>query len=209
MDFDQYGQMIGAEYRAFTGALMGSYLTSQAAGRGIDGVSEFRLGGLKAVSVLLTRAIGITSDFTGQPIADVRAHAWLNQLHKVALKNLNDLIVKLMGGGARPADMLNRPAGAMGLLLQRQVAPRLTVRDRAGRAWVAETYVATSARDYAYQFYVDAQFERLQAEGATRVDILYADPSRNQTLTLDAARARRGEFFHVNGTARMRPHVQT
>lgn len=216
MEYDRYGQAIRAEYEVFTSGLVARYMTQRAAGRGIDAVSEFRLEGLAAISTLLGRAIALTNDYLAPlgegAIRDARENPWLDQLRQIAVKNLNDLIVKLMGGGARPADMLNRPAGAIGLLLQKKLdTPRLTVRDRAGRAWPADKMVATSARDFAYQAYLDATIEHLDEEGVEFVDIVYPDPTHENhgmTIRLDEVALVRKTIFHPNSNARLVPHVQ-
>jgi len=213
MEHDRYTQTIRAEYEAFTARLSAQYLT--VAGNGMDAVASFRLAGLGMISALLGRAIALTNDYLaplgGGVVRDARELPWLDQLRQIAIKNLNDLIVKLMGGGLRQADMLNRPAGAFGALLQKKLeAPRLTVRDRAGRAWKADALVAGYARDFAYQAYLDAQIARLKEEGAQVATIVYPDPThRNHGMQVNLADIDqvRKTIFHPNSNARLVAHV--
>ena len=213
MEYDRYAQSVRAEYEVFASGLIARYLA--VAGTGIDAVGAFRLDALAGISKLLGRAIALTNDYLaplgGGVVRDVRELPWLDQLRQIALKNLNDMIVKLMGGGVRQADMLSRPAGAFGALLQKKLeAPRLTLRDRAGRAWKADTLVATYARDFAYQAYLDAQVARLKGEGVEVATIVYPDQthrSHGMQVRLDDIDKIRKAIFHPNSNARLVTHV--
>lgn len=217
MDYDRYASAIRAEYDAFAGNLTADYLALTAAGRGVDGVGQFRMGGLALISTLLGRAIALTNDYVaplgGGAVRDARENPWLNTLRQIATKNLNDLIVKLMGGGMRPADLLNRPAGAVGLLLQKKMdRPRLTARDKAGRAWQADKLVALMARDFAYQAYLDATIERFDEEGVEWVQVVYPDSTHDNHglhMRLDEVGLIRKSIFHPNSNARLVPYVPT
>jgi hypothetical protein len=217
MEYDRFASSLRADYAGFAANLVARYLAAAAAGRGIEAVSGFRVQGLADISALLGRAIARTNDYLAPlgaaTITDAREKPFLNQLRQIALKNLNDLIVKLMGGAGRMADVFNRPAGAVGLLLQKKLEapPRLLVRDRAGRAWQAETFVASLARDFAYQSYLDSVIERLDAAGVDMVQVVYPDPTHEHhgmPLRLDEVGLIRKTIFHPNSNATLVPYVQ-
>jgi len=217
MEADRYAGAVRAQYELFTSGLTARHLTISAAGRDAKGVSEFRREGLVAITTLLASVTALTESYLtdlGRPtvIYDACDDKWLNQLRNIAIKNMNDLIVKMMGGGLRPADVLNRPGGAVGLLLQKKLdMPRLTVCDRAGRARPADRMVATSARDFAYQAYLDITIDRLDADDVEFVDVVYPDPTHENhgmTIRLDEVGLIRKTIFHPNSSARLVPHVQ-
>jgi len=212
--YDEYGAQVRAAYEVYTLALTGVYLGLQSAGRGADAVTELRRQGLGLIDTLLNSASNMGARYLNTlpdgPGVDVRETYFKAELHRIAIKNLNDLIVRLMGVGPRAADVLTRPAGAVGLLLQQRLSrPRFTVRDSAGRAWEAPKLVQVEARNFAYQSYVDVMLARSQSIGVDKIDIVYADPARNRTLALDEAIAQRKVIFHVNATAQIDSHVST
>jgi hypothetical protein len=220
MDFQDYAQQVRAAYDVYCLALTGAYLGLKSAGRGQDAVSELRGTGLGLLQTLMNSASSMSARYlTNLPAGtqeNARATGFLDELRRIATKNLNDTIVRLIGTGidmvssARPADLLNRPAGAVGLLLQERMSrPRFTARDTAGRAWDAGKLVSLLARDFAYQSYIDAMLAQQAAAGATLVDIVYADPARNLTLTLAQVAEQRQAIFHINATAQVRTHVST
>lgn len=212
--YDEYGRQVQGAYQVYTLALTGAYLALQSAGRGPDATPELRRQGMSLVDTLMNSVHNMTGQFLNTlpdgPDATERETHLRADLHRIATKNLNDLIVRLMGVGLRPADILTAPAGAVGLLLQQRLArPRFTARDSAGRVWDASKLVAVIARDFAYQGYIDNALARQQAIGADRIDVVYADPARNKTLDLATAITQRKMIFHVNGTATIKTHVST
>ncbi len=217
MDYDRYASSLRAEYEAFGGALISDYLKHTSTGRGLDAVGEFRQAGLGLVSRFVARAVSLTNDYLAPmgsgSFTDARDQPFLNALRQIAIKNLNDLIVRLMGGGARQANALTRPAGAVGLLLQKKLAkPELLAADRAGRKWPAEKLVAVLARDFAYQTYLDAEIERFDEEGVETVQVVYPDATHKNhglSMRLDDVAPVRKSIFHPNSQARLVPYVPT
>jgi hypothetical protein len=215
MNHDQYGAEVRAAYDVYVLALTGTYLGFKAAGRGPDAVTELRQRGLGLLDTLMNSVHAMTGRYLnelpdGSGVGE-RETYWRADLQRIAVKNLNDLIVRMMGLGLqRPADLLTQPAGAVGLLLQQKMSrPHFTARDSAGRAWDAAKLVSLLARDFAYQTYVDVMLARAAALGADRVAVVYADPARNTVLDLAEAVAGRRQIFHVNGSARIQTHVPT
>lgn len=217
MDYDRYASAVRAEYATFANELLTEYLTQTSAGRGLDAVGSFRLFGLGKVAGLLTRATALTNDYlapTGKgTLRDTRDNPWLDALRQIAIKNLNDLIVRMMGGTARLANTLTRPAGAVGLLLQRKVAtPELVANDKSGRKWPADKLVAVMARDFAYQAYLDAAIERFEAEGVEWVEVAHSNPdhpAHGTVMRIDEISLVRKSIFHPNSNARLVPYVPT
>jgi hypothetical protein len=214
MTYDDFGAQTRAAYDVYVLALTGAYLGFQSAGRGADAVTELRRQGIglidtfmNSVHVMVNRYLTTLPDGPGSSERETFLRA---DLQRIAVKNLNDLIVRMMGVGLRPADMLTKPAGAVGLLLQQKLSrPRFTARDSAGRAWDAAKLVSVIARDFAYQTYVDTMLYRQASIGAVVVDVVYADPARNKTMPLADAVGQRKAIFHVNATARIQTHVPT
>lgn len=217
MEYDRYRGAVLVAYEAYAGKLTSEYLAAQAAGRGLEAVGALRATGLAALRALVQQVRALTDDYLAAldhgAGVDERSVFWLADLERIATKNLNDLLVRLMGGGLRVADLLHEKAGAIGLLLQKKMGvPRLTARDGAGRAWQSDQLVAVMARDFAYQAYLDATIERLDADGVELVDIAYPDPghaNHGLTIRLDEVALVRRTLFHPNSTARLVPHVPT
>lgn len=217
MDYDRYASAVRAEYAAFVSHITAEYLARGASGQGVEAVSELRIAGLKRVSALMTHVLALTNDYlapTGNgTLHDPRDNTWLSELRQIAVKNLNDLIARMMGGAGRLADMLNRPAGAVGLLLQKKVArPELFAIDRSGRRWHAEKLVAVMARDFAYQTYLDRTIAELEAAGAEWAQVAHPNGEHQQhglVIHLPKIGLIRKSIFHPNSHARLVPHVPT
>lgn len=220
MNYDHYAAQARAEYEVFSHALIADYLAHSNAGGDLHAVGTFRASGLAIVARFVDRAKELTNLYLapmgGGGLRDARDHPYLNTLRQIAIKNLNDLIVRLMGGGNRLADTLTRPAGAIGILLQRKLAkpakPELVAVDRSGRRWPADKLVAVLTRDFAYQAYLDAEIERFDLEGVEMVTVVYPDPTHAQhglVMRLDEVGLVRKSIFHPNSQARLVPHVPT
>jgi len=215
MEYDRYASAVRHEYASFTNDVMTEYLTRSAAG--VESVGAFRVYGLGKVSGLLARVLTLTNDYlapTGNgALRDPRDNVWIDTLRHIAIKNVNDLIVRLMGGAGRLADTLTRPAGAVGLLLQRKVArPELTATDHSGRKWQADKLVAVMARDFAYQAYLDATIDKLKGEGVEWVQVAHPSayhPHHGLVMRLAEVGQLRKSIFHPNSHARLVPHVPT
>jgi hypothetical protein len=217
MNYDLYASQARAEYESFAHALIADYLSHSAAGRDLHAVGTFRMSGLALVARFVGRATALTNDYLaplgGGGFRDAREHPYLNALRQLAIKNLNDLIVRLMGGSNRLADTLTRPAGAIGLLLQQRLAkPELVALDKSGRRWPADKLVAVMTRDFAYQAYLDAEIELFKGEGVETVMVVYPDSTHNQhgrAMRLDDVGLVRKSIFHPNSQARLVPYVPT
>lgn len=217
MDFNLYTSLARAEYASFSNALIADYLAHSNGGRDLHAVGTFRASGLAIVTRFVDRAKELTNNYLapqgGGGFRDAREHPYLNALRQIAIKNLNDLIVRLMGGSNRLADTLTRPAGAIGILLQQKLAkPELVALDKSGRRWPADKLVAVLTRDFAYQAYLDAEIERMDEEGVEMVMVAYPDSTHAQhglVMRLDEVGLVRKSIFHPNSQARLVPHVPT
>lgn len=95
-------------------------------------------------------------------------------------------------------------AGAIGLLAQQRLAnPSFRVKDSAGRIWDGEKLVETLARDYAYQIFIDHQFDQAVKDGATVVELEHPDQNHEYAglsidLTEDDWMTVRDKTFHIN-----------
>lgn len=217
MNYDLYASQARAEYESFSHALIADYLAHSTAGRGLHAVGTFRASGLALVTRFVDRAKDLTNDYLaaqgGGGFRDAREQPYLNALRQIAIKNLNDLIVRLMGGTNRLADTLTRPAGAIGILLQQKLAkPELVANDKSGRKWPADKLVAVMTRDFAYQAYLDAEIERFDEEGVEMVMVAYPDSTHAQhglAMRLEEVSLVRKSIFHPNSQARLVPYVST
>lgn len=99
------------------------------------------------------------------------------------------------GTGANVGDVLNRPAGALGLLVQRLIeSPRYHVKDSADRTWEAEKLFGVIVRDFAYQTEIDRAFADAISAGQDKVT---ASDGTVIELSQDWL-AKRDEVFHIN-----------
>lgn len=217
MIYDQYGAAISAEFEMFTGALKLLYLQTSRASAGMESAHGFRMLGLAEVVRFMQRATGLTDNYLsnfGSGVVNDRDTPVLNTLRGIAIKNVNDLSVDMMAPASRVADLLTRPAGAVGLLLQKRLTdPQFTAIDKSGRKWQAALLVKTVARDFAYQAYIDFQAAQIIASGANAAEVVWMDPTPagygTIVLLADLARAR-ARYFHPNATAQLRAaHVPT
>ena len=218
MIYDQYGAAIGVEFEMFAATLKTLYIQTRAAARGLEAGHNFRMLGLAQVVSFMQRATDLTRDFMngiGLEFTSDRDTPVLNTLRGVAIKNVNDLSLDIMAPTQRMADLLNRPAGYVGLLLQKRLAdPELVAIDRAGRKWQAAALVKTVARDFAYQAYIDFQVDQILDSGANAAEVVWMNPehpnygdivmlSGSSKLHPDLA-AVRSFYFHPNATAQLR-----
>lgn len=125
----------------------------------------------------------------------------------IAQQVMNQTSKQAKFGLADPMKALDpsRPAGAIGLLAQRRLAnPEFKVQDpQTGFKWAAESLVHKLVRDYAYQIFIDAQYDSAIQDGKTSITLDHADvnhPLRGQELPLsgDNWLTIRDDVFHVN-----------
>lgn len=105
-------------------------------------------------------------------------------------------------GLLNPLDTLSarRGAGAIGLLAQRRLAtPNLSVRDSSGRQWDGAALVRLITRDFAYQTFIDAQFQTAIAAGAKEVTINHSGDMNGKKIDLAGDWIKiRDSQFHIN-----------
>lgn len=220
MQFDSYTSGIQVGYEAFAATLIGQYLTAQTSAISQPAAVEgLRTTGVQQALRFAEYAKVLTDEYHatlahGAP-ADAydRSQQYLTALLHVAIGNVNDLVLKLMGNGGRLADLLTQRAGAIGQLLQQRLAkPTLTATDTSGRSWAADKLVAVIARDYAYQRFIDDQLAGIEGD---LVRVVHPDPGHRWHGTI-LSRAGEGypkledlrrEIFHPNSTAEVRPYV--
>lgn len=96
--------------------------------------------------------------------------------------------------------------GSIGLLAQQRMAkPTFRAKDSAGRTWDADKLMNTIVRDFAYQTFIDAQFQEAVNDGATEVTIEHPDPNHalsGTTISMGdpAWQKLRNETFHINSS---------
>jgi hypothetical protein len=206
MQYDHFGAQVSARFQFYLSGILGAYSARVAAGNGPNNVGDFRntcyalLIGLGNDVRKLARDYLATLPNGGH---EAGMRAFEAYMDAVAQQPIITLANRLQQGVQSVGNVLTRGAGSLGALIQRRLAApvRLTARDSAGRAWQIEKLVPVMARDFAYQAYISDHLERARVAGAEKVDIVYADPARNLTLTLRDAFARRTALFHVNATA--------
>jgi hypothetical protein len=115
-----------------------------------------------------------------------------------------------LAGKASLTSILRGGAGAVGLLAQqRLVQPAFEVKDTSGRHWDASKLVRIVVRDFAYQTYIDSQFDAALADGASEVFLEHADADHElQGASIDLSAAdwidQRDDLFHVNSNLTIR-----
>lgn len=217
---DQFRFDLARDYDNYASALTGRYLAIQAA------------AGTPAPAFFIEQFVSLTRGHVTQFIigADNRINGWVadlgngvdheprasalkQSLRVIAVKNARDLTARLRGGHLGAAAMFNRPMGALGDLLQRQLAkPDLKSLDDAGRLWDSSKLVGMIGRDFAYQSLIDAQAYHL-ALGGDRARIAYEDESHPYhglivSLTgadsdLPSLASVRKPVFHPNASAQL------
>lgn len=214
-DYDHFAATVRAEYAAFLGGLVAQYMTVTASGAGQQGAVAFRRDANRRIAQLTARARTLARQYTAVKVAgdvtDPRSAPWVASLHKVAIKNANDLVQRLMGANDRLANLLNRDAGAVGLLLQQKISqPTFVAYDRVGRKWDAAMLVNVMARDFAYQSSIDATLARLAGLGVTQVRIVHDNPdhpNHGVIMPIGEVAAVREFIFHPNAHAGLEAYV--
>jgi len=215
MEYDRFGSRVAGRFALFTSTIGANYIARVGAGQSLADTGDFRNDGYQALIDLQNDVRAMINEYEDTLVygmVNESTTAFMQYLTHIASQVLNGLVIRLGGGGVlREADLLNRPAGALGAILARRAAiPHHMARDSAGRAWQAEKLVTVMARDFAYQAYIEHSLFTLQRAGDVHVDIVYADSTRNSTITIKDALARRATLFHPNSSARMqRHHVST
>lgn len=216
MKANHFGADLAASYQGFLSGLTACYLAAQAGGISLH---DFRARAATSVQDFIQRAGTAAAGYVEELALDGYSEplgAFVDQLRRIVSKNAADLTQKL-SGGVRLADMLTRPAGAVGTLLRMRVsAPRFTASDSAGRAWPAEKLVPLIARQFAYNALIDAQAAGIEGDLA---EVFYADQTHmhfGSILSISGASSKypsleslRQAIFHPNASAELRTHVQT
>lgn len=220
---DQFKVELVRDYDTFAAALMGRYLAVQAAAgtpapaHAIDQfaslarghVTQFIVGADNRINGWVA-ALGAGADH------EARSDALKQSLRVIAIKNSRDLATRLRGGDLGAKALFNRPMGALGGLLQQQLAkPNLKSLDDAGRVWDSSKLVGMIGRDFAYQTLIDTQAYHL-ALAADAAQVFYEDPEHpyhGLRVSLSGADPElpsfasiRKQVFHPNASAQLR-HV--
>lgn len=220
MEYDRFRANVAKNYANFKNALVVDYLGREAAGVDISGVNQFRKTGLVLTQRFVSDVQQLVSEYiahnTNGTLVGTSRGRVVDSLHAIAAHNVTDLRARLMGGAGRTADLFNRPAGAMGLLLQKKLAtPELTSMDRTGRRWKSQMLVESIARDFAYQTTITFQAATIARDLA---QVVYANANHpNQGLVVSLSgqpnypsfATIRGAIFHPNSTAELRAYVQS
>lgn len=216
-----FANHIGTQFRAFSAGLLASYLQIQSAGATPAAISEFRRIGVLSLQALMQQASEtgktLLSDLPGGSYSEPRLVAFEHALRVFASQVLTDLSSKIAGGTGRMANLLNRDAGTIGLLLQRKLSkPDLTLRDKGGRKWQADKLVVVVARDFAYQAQVDSQANAIEGDLA---EVVYPNTHHagfGRILSLRGATegyatfaALRAAIFHPNSSAQLKVYVSS
>lgn len=224
MEYNRYASSALAEYEIFAGALTTDFLLARGVNRGPMGSAEFRTAGMATVSRFMTRMVALTTSYASTvsdgSLSDITATRYMNALRTVATKNVHDLALDLMRSDGRMADLLNRPAGSIGDLLQRHLAtPNLVALDKGGRRWQARIMVKTLARGFAYQAFIDHQAAGIEKQGYDLAEVVYPDPAHaghGEIVSISgddedfpSLGGTRNHFFHPNSSAQLRAYVPT
>ena len=211
MQYDHFGAQVSARFQLYLAGVLGAYSARVATGTGSRIAGDFRNDSYALLITLGNDVKKLAYTYLAGTHAvdhEARLNAFLVYLDALAQQPIITLANRINFGTQSVGNVLTRSAGSLGALIQKKLGSpiRLTARDSAGRAWPLEKLVPVVARDFAYQVYVDDHLESLRVAGDEKVEIYYADPARNLTLSIKEAFARRAALFHPNATAMITKH---
>lgn len=214
MIYELFAKRMESKFRIYAAAVAGERALAAAAGLPPGSLKQWsRADAFKAGlidDVLLEAEIYIKQELT-HPSNEftARATSRLDNLVVQARDAANQITKQTNRqatfGSANPTNALNRPAGkAIGELVQRRLAsPEFKIKDTAGRSWNADQLIHTLARDFAYQTFIDSQFNEAVNAGAKSVTLEHPaqdHPLVDSTIDLTANdwMAKRDATFHIN-----------
>ncbi len=184
MTYDEFATEVASEYSLFLFALSGAYLARVSPGRQVTPllVKEFRADARRLSETFfdqLDRSVDsfmVTFGF-GDTDSE-RETAFLNATHGMVAVNLAQINKQMISGSVNFGNVLKNASGAIGLLVQKKLGMiDFKIPDAAGRMWNAETLFRMTARDFAYQTYIDEQVAELRAGGNKLAKVIYPDPT--------------------------------
>ena len=223
MIYDDFASTLQREYELFLFALTGRYLALTSAG--VDASPHTILAVRKSALVLqgmfLEHANSKVREFVqNYPSArsDERVVAFLREISRMSDANIVSLTDRLRGAALNPQKQ-DDMHGAMGLLLQRQMAtPTFKVETKSGRSYEAVGLMGTEARDFAYRTWIDNKLEWI-AQTSDLAQVQYADPTHagngmvfsigGETPNVPTFAQIEDEVFHYNAQAMVVPDVSS
>jgi hypothetical protein len=214
--YDDLGTRYGAKFRMFATAVAGERALAAAAGipptnaKRWSRADQFRSAFLSEARIELSR-------YAQELMGNAQQEALGTTLGRLASTwaDIADLTGQIVTQSTRQATFgLQNPltvlqssrmgAGAIGVLAQQRLAnPTFKVRDSAGREWNGDLLMERIVRDFAYQVFIDHQFEQARQDGAQEVVLQHPDsthPLAGETLPVTGEDwlQKRNEVFHFN-----------
>lgn len=214
--YNALGERFRTQFRMFATAVAGERALAVAAGLPPMSVKQwtraeaFRAAFMKEVQDALQR---FHEDYLGNASTEFSQRsalrfAWLVlDLSRISGEIVQQSIRQATFGKEAPISILKGSrmgAGAIGRLAQQRLAnPDFKVSDSAGRKWDGEKLVQTLVRDFAYQAFIDHQFDQAIKDGADFVTIEHPDgwdhPEHGTLISLHHDWLEvRDRTFHIN-----------
>lgn len=224
MIFEEFATKLNTKYGMFLFSLSGAYQQA---------LAENPVMNMAAISTFFTQSVVLGKaflDIAKEQIADyvalmsvgVRQEAQNSiQLEsETLLRSLQTAValnIELAKSGLAKARTKSGHKGIFAELAKRKLSKvDFTLTDSAGRSWEAVKLIGVVGRDFAYQAYLSAEFDRMSAAGQDIVDAVppVADHHSKDVVfsisgnvkgmpTLEAIRAK---LFHPNSRVTVKPH---
>lgn len=224
MIYDTFADEIKREYELFLFALTGRYLSLTSAGMEVSPmlIRSMQVTGAALQGMFLEHATTKVREFAqsyASARSDERVSAFLREIERISEINIKSLTDRMRGAALNPQAVAGDPHGAMGLLLQRNMAhPEFRVPTQSGRSYEAIKLMVAEARDLGYRLYLDNKLEWIAIQ-SDLAQVMYPDPNDERegmvfsisgnTAGYPSFAELEQEIFHYNARATVVPHVSS
>ena len=229
MVYDGLATRISAEYNMLLFALSGRYHQVRAPGVEVTpkALTELMVDAYVLGSTFYSAAIGLIDAYL-QPLLLDASDELVVEIES-CLKRVKMQIVKMVNGNVRQigklartgvsdySSMLKSTHGATGLLVQKLVGTvQFRATDTSGRFWDSRTLMHTIVRDFAYQQWLNAQFDAILRDGIDLAvgyrfpdDYVLTFSITGDTSGYDKLADIRSTIFHPNSTTMVKQYVSS
>lgn len=215
--YDEMADSVAAEYRLFLLALAGLYQQLRAPGvepspRAVANLHRDALvlaHTFSGIALLKLNDYAQQIDEDGSQSFVERKRVVQSLIWNMLVENVQQVVKLARTGIVDYGKVLRQASGTFGLLIQSRAGIiDYKVTDTSGRNWSAETLMRVVVRDFAYQAWLDKQFEGMTKDG---VDLVEASDgtvfSLAGTMGHPSLADVRETIFHPNSNKTVAPYV--
>jgi hypothetical protein len=168
MPYDEFAITVDGDYKMFLNAIAGVYRSNVATGVAVTPASimEVTRQTKELAAIFTLRVQRETEEYAQSTNSHAQAVGLSTSINAAVGENIAQIIRLMKTGVGNYKDMMRGAHGAIGLLLQKKLSTvEFKLYDSLDRKWDAEKLFHTTARDYAYQAWVNQRALELVDQG--------------------------------------------